>query len=139
MATIHSFEDIVSWKEARILNENIGKLIDSGRFKQNYRLINQIEGSAGSIMDNIAEGFERGGNREFIQFLYIAKASCGELRSQLYRAFDRKLITTDEFDIYSVHAKKISSLIQKLITYLNNSEEKGIKYKAREKNKVNTF
>lgn len=66
MATINSFEDIISWKEARVLNENIGKLIDSGRFKQNYRLINQIEGSAGSIMDNIAEGFERGGNREFI-------------------------------------------------------------------------
>ncbi|MFY8128668.1 MAG: four helix bundle protein [Chitinophagaceae bacterium] len=132
MATINSFEDIISWKEARVLNENIGKLIDSGRFKQNYRLINQIEGSAGSIMDNIAEGFERGGNREFIQFLYIAKASCGEFRSQLYRAFDRKLISKEEFEIFSVHAKKISSLIQKLITYLQNSEEKGIKYKARE-------
>jgi four helix bundle protein len=132
MATINSFEDIISWKEARVLNENIGKLIDSGRFKQNYRLINQIEGSAGSIMDNIAERFERGGNREFIQFLYIAKASCGEFRSQLYRAFDRKLISKVEFEIFSVHAKKISSLIQKLITYLQNSEDKGIKYKARE-------
>jgi four helix bundle protein len=83
MATISRFEDIISWQESRILNVNIGKLVDSGRFKNSYRLINQIEGSAGSIMDNIAEGFERGGNREFIQFLYIAKASCGELRSQL--------------------------------------------------------
>jgi four helix bundle protein len=83
MATISRFEDIISWQESRILNVNIGKLVDSGRFKNSYRLINQIEGSAGSIMDNIAEGFERGGNREFIQFFYIAKASCGELRSQL--------------------------------------------------------
>lgn len=133
MATISKFEDIISWKEARALNIKIGKLIDSGRFKQNYRLINQIEGSAGSIMDNIAEGFERGGNREFIQFLYIAKASCGELRSQLYRAVDRNFISQGEFDSFSIHVMKISSLIQKLITYLEKSEEKGIKYKGREK------
>ena len=133
MATISRFEDIISWQESRILNVNVGKLIDSGRFKNSYRLINQIEGSAGSIMDNIAEGFERGGNREFIQFLYIAKASCGELRSQLYRALDRNFINMEEFDSFSIHSMKISSLIQKLITYLEKSEEKGIKYKAREK------
>jgi four helix bundle protein len=133
MATISRFEDIISWQESRILNVNIGKLVDSGRFKNSYRLINQIEGSAGSIMDNIAEGFERGGNREFIQFLYIAKASCGELRSQLYRALDRNFINMEEFDSFSIHSMKISSLIQKLITYLEKSEEKGIKYKAREK------
>jgi len=133
MATISKFEDILSWKESRVLNSNIGKLIDSGRFKHSHRLINQIEGSAGSIMDNIAEGFERGGNKEFIQFLYIAKASCGELRSQLYRALDRNFVNQEEFDNYSIHAMKISSLIQKLITYLETSEEKGIKYKARSK------
>jgi four helix bundle protein len=61
LATIEKFEDIISWKEARSLNKTIGELIDTGRFKNSYRLINQIEGSAGSIMDNIAEGFERGG------------------------------------------------------------------------------
>ena len=131
MAKIERFEDIVSWKEARVLNKIIGDLIDGGRFKHNYRLINQIEGSAGSIMDNIAEGFERGGNKEFIQFLYIAKGSCGELRSQLYRAVDRNYITQNEFDNFSVHAMKISSLIQKFITYLENTETKGIKYKSR--------
>lgn len=131
MAKIERFEDIVSWKEARVLNKIIGDLIDGGRFKHNYRLISQIEGSAGSIMDNIAEGFERGGNKEFIQFLYIAKGSCGELRSQLYRAVDRNYITQNEFDNFSIHAMKISSLIQKFITYLENTETKGIKYKGR--------
>ncbi len=129
MATIETFEQIISWQEARLLNQKIGKLIDDGTFKTSFRLINQIEGSAGSIMDNIAEGFERGGNKEFIQFLYIAKASCGELRSQLYRSLDRKYITEVEFDELSIHAKKISSLIQKLISYLEQSETKGIKYK----------
>src|SRR5690349_21133136 len=131
MATIERFEDIVSWKEARKLNKALGELIDKGRFKQNYRLINQIEGSAGSIMDNIAEGFERGGNKEFVQFLYIARGSCGELRSQLYRALDRNYINQQEFENFSVHAKKISNLIFKLINYLENSEIKGLKYKER--------
>lgn len=130
MATIKKFEEIISWQESRALNKIIGDLIDSNRFKTNFRLINQIEGSAGSIMDNIAEGFERGGNREFIQFLFIAKSSCGELRSQLYRAADRNYITLQEFETFSVHAMKISSLIQKLISYLEDSELKGIKYKG---------
>ena len=131
MATIERFEQIISWQEARILNKNIGDLIDGGRFKKSFRLINQIEGSAGSIMDNIVEGFERSGNKEFIQFLYIAKGSSGELRSQLYRAFDRGYITQKEFDDLSIHSMKISSLIQKLITYLENSPTKGAKYKSR--------
>ncbi len=133
MATIGSFEEIISWKEARVLNNIVGRLIDDKKFKNNYRLINQIEGSAGSIMDNIAEGFERGGNREFIQYLYIAKASCGEFRSQLYRALDRNYINQEEFDQLSNHSKRINGLIQKLINYLESSELKGIKYKSREK------
>lgn len=98
MATIQKFEDIMSWKEARELNRLLGKIIDSGKLKNNYRLINQIEGSAGSIMDNIAEGFERGGNKEMLQYLSIAKASCGELRSQLYRALDRRYVSLQEFN-----------------------------------------
>jgi len=89
MATIKKFEDILSWQKARELNNMIGRIIDQGKFKRSYRLIDQIEGSAGSVMDNIAEGFERSGNKGFLQFLYIAKGSCGEFRSQLYRALDR--------------------------------------------------
>jgi four helix bundle protein len=125
------FEEIISWQEARRLNLIIGDLIDGGKLKSNFRLINQIEGSAGSVMDNIAEGFERNGNSEFKQFLYIAKGSCGELRSQLYRAFDRNYITQTEFDVISDLAMKVSSLIQKLINYLTNSDQKGSKYKNR--------
>lgn len=131
MATIEKFEEIISWQEARVLNKNVGRLIDEERFKKNFRLIAQIEGSAGSIMDNIAEGFERGGNKEFIQFLYIEKASCGEFRSQLYRALDREYINDIEFESLSIHAKKISTLVQKLINYLHESEIKGIKFKGR--------
>ena len=130
MSSFKRFEEIISWQEARVLNKAVGKLIVAKRFENNFRLINQIEGSAGSIMDNIAEGFERGGNKEFMQFLYIAKGSCGELRSQLYRALDRNYITQDEHDNLSIHAMKISNLIQKLISYLATSELKGIKYKS---------
>lgn len=83
MVTFERFEEIISWQEARKLNLAIGRLIKDKRFENNFRLISQIEGSAGSIMDNIAEGFERGGNREFIQFLYISKGSCVEQRSPI--------------------------------------------------------
>lgn len=96
VATIKRLEEIHSWQKARELNNKIGGLIDGGRFKRNYKLIDQIERSAGSIMDNIAEGFERSGNREFVQFLYISKGSAGEFRSQLYRALDRNYINKNE-------------------------------------------
>lgn len=131
MATIEKFEEILSWKEARELNRVVGKLIDEQRFKRNFKLIGQIEGAAGSIMDNIAEGFERGGNKEFIQFLFIAKGSCGELRSQLYRAIDRAYINAEEFETISNHAQKVSSLIQKFINYLQNTDFKGAKYSGK--------
>ena len=129
MATITCFEEIHAWKMARVLNDKIGKMIDSGRFKSNYRLINQIEGSAGSIMDNIAEGFERSGNKEFIQFLYIAKGSSGEFRSQLYRAMDRGYLDQSEYFELHEMSKAIGGAIQKFINYLVNSELKGPKYR----------
>ena len=132
MSTFKNFEEIVSWKEARMLNQKIGKFLSENRFQKNYRLIAQIEGSAGSIMDNIAEGFERGGNKEFIQFLYISKGSCGELRSQMYRALDRNYISDLEFGSITNDLKKLSALIQRLISYLENSTIKGIKYKKPE-------
>ena len=94
-------------------------------------MISQIEGSAGSIMDNIAEGFERGGNKEFIQFLYISKGSCGEFRSQLYRAMDRGYLLQNEFEELYNLAMEAIVLLQKLINYLEQSELKGVKFKNR--------
>ena len=133
MASIKKFEDIISWQKARELNRMIGKYIDENKFNKNYGLINQIERSAGSIMDNIAEGFERSGNKEFLQFLYIAKGSCGEFRSQLYRALDRKYVTQPEFDALYNQVKNIIVLLQKLVTYLEGSTLHGVKYKNRAK------
>jgi len=133
MATIKSFEDILSWQKARVLCNKVGKIIDDEKLKRNYRLIGQLEGSSGSVMDNIAEGFERSGNREFIQFLCIAKGSCGEFRSQLYRCIDRKYITEPEFkELYEL-ALDISKLIQKFIDYLLTSDKKGAKYVKHDK------
>lgn len=129
MATIEHFEDIKSWQKAREISKILGQWIDSGRFCKNYRLIHQIEGSSGSIMDNIAEGFERGTRAEFIQFLGYAKGSCGELRSQLYRASDRKYIDQSEFDQIRKLLIETSGLIQKLISYLLNSEVGGVRRK----------
>jgi four helix bundle protein len=118
MATIKRFEDIESWKLAKDLCAKIGKHIDDGKFKKNFRLIDQIEGSSGSIMDNIAEGFERGSKGEFILFLGYAKGSSGEFRSQLYRALNRQYINQTEFDELYELAIRISGLLQKFIEYL---------------------
>jgi len=128
MSTIKRFEEILSWKEARALNRIVRGLIKEKRFQRNFSLVSQIERSAGSIMDNIAEGFERGGNREFIQFLYISKGSCGELRSQMYRALDDGYINNEEFNLITNYCIKISNLLFKLIEYLKQSELKGQKF-----------
>ena len=125
MATIKRFEEIDAWKVGRELCLKIGTIIDEGNFKKSFRLIDQIEGSSGSIMDNIAEGFERGTRAEFIQFLGYAKGSCGEFRSQLYRAVDRKYLNKEQFDELYVLAVRISAMIQKLIAYLQKTEVKG--------------
>lgn len=118
MATIRKFEEIESWKMAKTLCTRIGKLVDEGKFKRNYRLIHQVEGSSGSVMDNIAEGFERGTKGEFLQFLGYSIGSCGELRSQLYRALDRAYITQTEFDELYELTTRISGSLQKFIEYL---------------------
>ena len=129
MATIQSFEEIESWKTARELCRRIGILIDDGRFKNSYRLISQIDAASGSVMDNIAEGFERGSRAEFINFLGYAKGSCGELRSQLYRLLDRTYINQSEFDELFEMTSKTSAMIQKFIAYLIKTEIAGSRRK----------
>ena len=129
MATIKSFEERKSWQKAKDICKLLGQLIDEGRFKNNYRLVAQIEGSSGSIMDNIAEGFERGSRAEFILFLGYAKGSCGELRSQIIRALDRKYITEIEFENIKTEILNISGLLQNMISYLQKSTVAGLRKK----------
>ena len=93
MATINRFEDIEAWQHAERLEREIFKLTLEGEFAKDFSLKDQIRRSTGSVMDNIAEGFERSGNREFIQFLSISKGSCGEVQSQLYRALDQSYLS----------------------------------------------
>jgi len=128
MATLKNFEEIEVWQKSRMLANRIFQLIQQEPFSKDYKLKEQINGSSGSIMDNIAEGFERDGKREFIQFLSIAKGSAGETRSQLYRAFDRKYITKETFEVLTQESKEISKQLAGLIRYLNNTDIKGIKY-----------
>jgi four helix bundle protein len=129
MATIKKFEELEVWKSARKLNLELNPHLSYFQEKKQFELCKQIDRSAGSIMDNIAEGFERDGNREFIQFLAIAKASSAEFRSQLYRALDRKLISEENFEKLSIDSKQIAAGIATFMRYLNNSEFKGTKFK----------
>ncbi|HEY9007905.1 four helix bundle protein [Ohtaekwangia sp.] len=137
MASIRSFEEIEAWQKARVLADRIYALSLKGSFYTDYKLRDQITGASGSIMDNIAEGFERNGNREFVQFLSIAKGSAGEVRSQLYRAFDRHHISPEIFQELKEQVLLITKLISGLITYLNQSTYKGTKY-VREPEEVYT-
>jgi four helix bundle protein len=128
MATIKSFEDIEAWQKARRLSKEIFELTTVGTFSRDFGLRDQINRAAGSIMDNIAEGFERGGTKEFIQFLAIAKGLSGEVRSQLYRALDRNHLTRDQFNILSESTTQISKMINGFIIYLRDSNLKGMKF-----------
>lgn len=128
MAKIEMFEDLEIWQLAREICNDVYQLIETTALGKNYALRDQMDRCSGSIMDNIAEGFERNGNKEFIQFLSIAKASCGELRSQLYRALDRKHI---EREIFEEHRQKVlleSKKISSFMNYLSKSGFKGSKY-----------
>jgi four helix bundle protein len=128
MATIESFEELKCWQEARVYCQNIYTALLSNIDIKDYPLKDQINRASGSVMDNIAEGFGRGGNKEFKQFLSIAKASCAETNSQLYRASDRTYITKEQFENLSNESVVIQKMISGLIKYLNNSAYKGSKF-----------
>jgi four helix bundle protein len=132
MATITRFEDLEVWQLARELAAEIFQTYSSSElFLKDYKLKEQINGAAGSVMDNIAEGFERGGRNEFINFLAIAKGSCGEVQSQLYRALDRQYITQERFDFLYNKAAEIGRKTGAFINYLKVSVYKGNKFKNR--------
>jgi four helix bundle protein len=129
MATIKKFEDLEIWQTARELNKKIYPVLIKLDDTRNYKLKNQLDGSAGSVMDNIAEGFDRDGNREFIQFLAISKGSLSEVKSQLYRTLDREIINQNEFDELSQICQSLSNQIGRFMTYLNNSPIRGKKFR----------
>lgn len=129
MATLRRFEDLEIWQEARILSKEIIEFTRNTDLKSNFRLRDQIKSSSGSVMDNIAEGFERDGNLEFRQFLSIAKGSAGETRSQLYRIYDNGYISNKEMIALTSKYETLSKRIANFITYLNKKDSKGNKFK----------
>ena len=131
MATIQRFEDLESWKNARLLSQEIWKVSNEGSFARDYKLKDQINAASGSVMDNIAEGFGRGGRLEFVNFLSIAKGSLDETKSQLYRAYDKEHLTQQQFKTLYMLADDAGKAIYGLMAYLNATTLKGTKFKDR--------
>ena len=129
MAAVKDFEELAIFQKARELSKKIYPVTNKDGFKSDYRFVQQIRAAAGSIMDNIAEGFERGGNKEFLNFLYIAKGSCGEVRSQLIRANDVGYFTEEEYNELYTKCRKLSAGIMNFIKEIKASDITGAKFK----------
>lgn len=130
MSTIQKFEDIDAWRLARVLVNRVYDVTSQSAFSRDYALRDQIRRASISIVSNIAEGFERDGDKEFVQFLFVAKGSCGEVRAQLYLAYDRQYLSEEEFAELTQKALQLSRVIAGLIKYLRQSQITGKKYKA---------
>jgi len=130
MAAVRDFEELAIFQKARELSAKIYPVTRRGEFKYDSRFVQQIRAAAGSIMDNIAEGFERGGNKEFLNFLYIAKGSCGEVRSQLIRANDVGYLTPEEYNELYIECRKLSAGIMNFIKEIKSSDLTGAKFKS---------
>ena len=136
MSTVKDFEELAIFQKARELSKKIYPVTKREGFKSDYRFVQQIRAAAGSIMDNIAEGFERTGNKEFLNFLYIAKGSCGEVRSQLIRANDVGYLTKEEYEDLYTECRKLSGGIMNFIKEVRTSEYTGAKFKEFNGSKV---
>lgn len=130
---INHFSELNVWKKSRLLSLQIFKLTKQENFARDFKLRDQINGASGSTMDNIAEGFGRKSKFEFINFLSIAAGSNAEVQSQLRRACDREYVTEEKLNELLNEAIEIDKMISKFISYLNKSQEKGLKFKDREK------
>jgi len=131
MATFNSFTEILAWQKARELSKTIFNLTCKGTFSRDFGLRDQINRSTGSIMDNIAEGFNRGSKNEFVNFLSYSKGSTGETLSQLYRALDRGHISIEEFHKHKSTTEELLKMTGSFMIYLNSSEYRGLKFKDR--------
>lgn len=129
MAKIEKFEDVIAWQLARKATRKVYSASSRDLFSRDFALVNQIRRASISVMSNIAEGFERSGNKEFIQFLAIAKGSCGEVRSQMYIPLDRGYIDQNEFDEIAGVLTETSKTISGFMKYLQGSPELGSKFK----------
>jgi four helix bundle protein len=131
MARISRFEDIEAWKHARVLTKAIYDMSKVGAFAKDFALRDQIRRASVSTMSNISEGFERGGDQEFIQHLAMAKGSCGVTRSKLYVALDQGYISEATFHKLNAEAEQVSRMIAGFMTYLEKSPLRGSKFKNR--------
>ena len=122
MGKFSSFEEINSWQKSRVFIKHIYQITENPNFKKDFDFVRQIRRASLSISSNVAEGFERNSDKEFIYFLYVAKASAGEVRSQLYLAFDLEYITKQEFELLLESVTEISRLLSGLIKYLGSKE-----------------
>lgn len=134
MATIKRFEDLIVWQKARELSREVYKSFNVETFKRlnlspDYGFIDQIRRAAVSVMSNIAEGFERGTQAELIHFLFIAKASCGEVRSQLYIALDNGYLDVETFKRLNRLSEDCSVLIYRFIQSVKRSGVAGHQFK----------
>ena len=130
MPTVTRFEDLEAWQRARTLCNEVYAVSNKGIFSKDFGLKDQIRRASVSILSNIAEGFERSGSREFIQFLSIAKGSAGELRSQLYVALDQGYLAQRDFLRLTSLASETGKIAAGLMRYLRESAIKGTKFKA---------
>jgi len=127
MATFRSFEEIDAWQKARVLVSELYSVTDRAPFSKDFGLKDQIRRASISVLSNIAEGFERDGRKEFIQFLSVAKGSAGEVKAQLYVAMDQGYLTQSEFDKVAALVNETGRMIGGLIGYLKQSGIKGSK------------
>ena len=129
MSSFQRFEDIDAWQKTRELTKAIYAMTNAGQFARDFGLKDQIRRASASIMSNIAEGFGRGGNKEFMQFLSTAKGSAAEVQAQLYVALDAGYINQEQFQKLHSETEATARMITGLLRYLQNSDSKGAKYK----------
>ncbi len=125
---VSDFEELAIYQQSRELAKQVYQITREGEFKYDSRFVQQMRAASGSISDNIAEGFERQGNKEFLQFLYIAKGSCGEFRSQINRAYDVGFISLETYNQMYTDCRKLGAGILNLIKTIKSFESKGRKY-----------